>query len=107
MLLCDDGETFALELRNLVDDVASWQTCTGCFTCVICDGDVNGDGQVTPQDAMLDFECFLGKRQCTSTEQSHGDITRDGRLTPGDALCIFNEFLGKPPTPDCLCFLEP
>lgn len=107
VIACEVGEQFALPLQDLVDDVATWDTCAGCVTCGCpCDGDVDASGQTTPGDALLAFQCFLEVRECNLCEQSHGDITTDDRLPPGDALCIFREFLDLPPTEDCPCFLE-
>ncbi len=65
-------------------------------------GDANCDGSITPGDALLAFNFFLG----TSTPQTQpcdqrcaSDADRSGSITPGDALCIFNKFLG---TGDCI-----
>lgn len=79
----------------------------GLPTPCAADGDVNGDGQVSPEDALIVFQCFLGVRACSPEETRRGDITQDGQLSPADALCIFRQFLGLPPTADCVCFLEP
>lgn len=107
VLTCEEGEQFALPLQHFVDDVATWDTCNGCFTCGCpCDGDVDENNQVTPGDALIIFQCFLEIRECNPCEQDHGDITQDARLTPGDALCDFRQFLELPPTEDCVCFLE-
>ena len=58
-------------------------------------GDINGDGQVTPGDALLAFEFFLGREIPTSEQFEAADMNKDGRITPGDALAIFEIFLGK------------
>lgn len=112
VLTCIEEEEMALPLQSLVDDVTTWGTCSGCFTCndTPCDGDVNGDGSITPGDALLDFQCFLGTPECTPEilvrALVHGDITQNGSITPADALCEFRQFLGLPPEQDCLCFIE-
>jgi hypothetical protein len=103
---CEDGQICHLPLQNLVDDVKYWQTCQGCVECVLCTGDVNEDGEVTPGDAQTTFDCYLGKRVCSGREQAIGDITEDQQLSPADSLCIANAFLGRDPEPECLCYLQ-
>ncbi len=68
-------------------------------TCVR--GDVNCRDGVTPGDALLAFNIFLGVN--VSGEIPAGcnigncaaDWDRNGSVTPGDALCIFSAFLGQ------------
>jgi hypothetical protein len=61
-----------------------------------CTCDVNGDGTITPQDALCVFQKYLGicPTSCGPCEAICGDINGDGSTTPGDALCIFQEYLG-------------
>jgi len=56
-----------------------------------CTGDLNGDGSITPQDALAAFRCYLGADICSDCS----DINRDGSVTPQDALCLFKKFLGQ------------
>jgi len=61
--------------------------------CDCLPGDVNGDGAVTPGDALCVFwRSILGHWQdeCEpSAAQQTADVNGDGQITPGDALCIF------------------
>ncbi|MCL6584149.1 MAG: carbonic anhydrase [bacterium] len=56
-----------------------------------CDGDLNGDGEITPQDALLVFLCYLERGACSAC----ADVNHDGEITPQDALCLFSKFLGR------------
>ena len=60
-------------------------------------GDVNGDGHITPADALMAFRYFLGLIPLDMQQQHRADISRDGRITPADALCIFQTFLQLSP----------
>ncbi|MEW6379559.1 MAG: dockerin type I domain-containing protein, partial [bacterium] len=57
-----------------------------------CDGDVNGDGALTPADALMVFRCYLESGACSGC----ADVNHDGQITPQDALCLFNRFLEQP-----------
>lgn len=89
-----------LELVELKDDIGGWPVSGACFlvNCA-CTGDVNGDGEITPMDALCAFEAYL--LICPTScgipcEDVCGDVTRDGEITPADALCIFQEYLQLP-----------
>ncbi|MEW6380664.1 MAG: dockerin type I domain-containing protein [bacterium] len=56
-------------------------------------GDVNGDGFITPRDALLAFKCYLGTGPCLECS----DVHRDGRITPEDAQCIFLRYMRSNP----------
>lgn len=60
------------------------------------DGDVNQDGEITPQDALMAFEYYLGISILDDCRQAHAEVTLDGEITPKDALCIFQKYLGIP-----------
>ena len=64
------------------------------FTPEFSQGDVNMDGGVTPEDARLAFEFYLGRETLTEDQINLADINGDGKITPGDALEIFRIFLG-------------
>ncbi len=84
-------------LQELKDDIASWSATHGCFDCSFtCD--VNGDGEVTPQDALCAFQKYLGicPTACGPCQDIFCDVTGDNDCTPGDALEIFREYLGLP-----------
>lgn len=57
-------------------------------------GDVNRDGNITPGDALLAFNYYLGLATLTPTQVVLADHNSDESVTPGDALLIFNEYLG-------------
>jgi len=64
-------------------------------------GDCNCDGNVTPGDALLAFNLFLGINPAgtvcggnISCIRWSADSNADNNVTPGDALVIFNAFLG-------------
>lgn len=64
------------------------------------DGDLNGDSQVTPADALRTFRHFLGIANpplpaCERVRANVLNPTTSG-ITPADALCIFRFFLGVP-----------
>lgn len=82
-----------LGLDNLIDDLVLFSPSGGCF-CFgrSCTGDQNGDGNITPQDALLVFRCYLGLIQCPEC----ADVDGNGSVTPADALCLFKRYLGQP-----------
>jgi hypothetical protein len=92
-----------LHLRNLVDHIAPFMTSDGCIT-TGCphDGKVTiGDDLVTPADALLAFQFFLGQIELTDCQQDHADVEvpvldPGSMVTPADALCIFKKFLQQP-----------
>ncbi|MEW6405127.1 MAG: dockerin type I domain-containing protein, partial [Chloroflexota bacterium] len=69
------------------DNDCDGQVDEGC-----CTGDMNGDGTITPVDALLVFRCYLGMTACPAC----ADVNRDGAVTPVDALCLFRKYLGQP-----------
>jgi hypothetical protein len=98
VISCDQGRIYPLgELRALVDDLAGWTASGACFQCG-CSCDVNGDGEVTPVDALCAFQKYLGicPTSCGLCEEICCDVTVDDDCTPADALEIFKEYLGLP-----------
>ncbi|MEW6381951.1 MAG: GEGP motif-containing diheme protein [bacterium] len=57
-----------------------------------CSGDLNADGSISPQDALIAFRCYLGLVPCPEC----ADVNGDGTVTPVDALCLFHKYLGQP-----------
>lgn len=102
---CEIGDTSQLFIMELVDDVAAWPACPGTFTfgCAHC-GDVNEDGEITPDDAMQGFEYFLERIVLTGCALEQCDINNDSACTPSDHLEIFKEFLGQPNNIDPACW---
>jgi len=66
-------------------------------TYVICPKtyDVNLDGSVTPGDALMAFQHYLGIITISDPcSLLRADANDDGSITPGDALIIFQDYLG-------------
>ncbi|MEW6382014.1 MAG: hypothetical protein AB1611_20760 [bacterium] len=59
---------------------------------VECNGDLNQDGGITPQDALIVFRCYFNLGPCSVCT----DVNQDSVITPADALCLFKRFLGLP-----------
>ncbi|MBX3729029.1 MAG: hypothetical protein KF858_07570, partial [Candidatus Sumerlaeia bacterium] len=62
-------------------------------------GDVNGDGLVTPADAMLAFECWMNGVCATGTNPLAANVCDPATtgITPADAQAIFDVYLGIVP----------
>ena len=80
-------------LQNLIDDLTGWTTTSGCLT--RADGDVNGDGDLTPLDALCalekaSLECDTSCGPCESTPC---DVNMDCDCTASDSVCILNKYL--------------
>ena len=57
-------------------------------------GDINGDGLVTPEDAMLLLQMYVGLIPWTSRALLYGDINGDGVVDPTDAALILRLVVG-------------
>ena len=73
-------------------------------------GDVNGDLNLSPQDAQQAFDIFLGRiADPTEAQRENADVNNDGiksnpMVTPMDAHSIFKKYLGQEELPgDCSC----
>ncbi|MEE4312427.1 MAG: cohesin domain-containing protein, partial [candidate division KSB1 bacterium] len=107
---CITGETCALFISNLTDDLSDMNICNGTFECGMpcLLGDVNDDGAITPGDALCAFQIYLGggtpPPSCDNPcalAAADVNCTPNG-ITPGDALYIFQAYLaGKTPPLDC------
>lgn len=109
------GGPSPIRIVNLSDDVEGFANCCNLVRGVQCvsNGDVNGDGALTPGDALCAFESFLRggslSEECDvenfECELVASDVNCDGTTTPGDALAIFERFLqGLAPE---ACFARP
>ncbi|MEW5802863.1 MAG: cohesin domain-containing protein, partial [bacterium] len=87
-----EGGCYPLMLENLTDDLAQFFPTPGCICINSCNGDLNGDGKITPKDALIAFQCYLGSGPCDDCT----DVNGDGKTTPSDALCLFKKYLGQP-----------
>ncbi|MEW6380700.1 MAG: polysaccharide deacetylase family protein [bacterium] len=67
-------------------------------------GDLNGDSQVTPEDALIAFRCYLALGSCPHW----ADVNQDSQITPADALCLFRKYLGLTSCLDWikLCYID-
>jgi len=64
-------------------------------------GDVNGDGQILPNDALLTLQIFVGSLDPTEQQKLAADMNDDGSVLPNDALAILQEFV-SPGAPSLL-----
>lgn len=62
-----------------------------CFN----DGDVNNSGTLTPEDAQLAFQYYLGNFPSTPLHHDFcsSDCNGDGAVTPADSHCILDHYL--------------
>jgi hypothetical protein len=51
-------------------------------------GDVNRDGSVTQEDAVLAYQFFVGREPLSASQQKAADVDGDGRVGPADVLLI-------------------
>jgi len=56
---------------------------------------VNGDGQVTAQDASLVLQAVAGKIVLSSSQMSIADVNGDTSITAQDASLILQKVAGK------------
>jgi len=81
---------YPVTLEALVDDISQWSASGGCVKVAPpCNGDLNGDGNVTPVDALIAFRCYMNSGPCSVC----CDVSGDGVVTAADALCIFRRYM--------------
>jgi hypothetical protein len=101
----DEETKIQLKIENYADGISSFlpHPCTADYTFMPCPrlGDVNGDGEITPADALEAFEIFLAKIVPSFCQETTSDANCDGSTTPGDAQDIFDHYLGKKILPKC------
>ena len=51
--------------------------------------DVDGDGEVTPMDAVLAYAIANGEQEATAEQLTAADVDGDGEITPLDAVLIY------------------
>jgi PKD repeat protein len=92
----DDSSIFS-SAATLTMDKNKSLSATFCTKC----GDVNGDLKITPGDAQLAFDIYLGRiANPTWCELENADVNCSGtklspKVTPADAQMIFHKFLRK------------
>ncbi len=91
---CND--VYQLGLQNLIDDFSGWSASPGIFDCERCSCDVNGDGNITPQDGLCAFQNYLKicPTDCGACETICCDVTQDDNCTPKDSLEIYKKYAG-------------
>ena len=57
-------------------------------------GDINGDGQITPEDAMLLLQMYVGLIPWTAHALTFGDVNGDGVIDTTDAAIILRMVVG-------------
>ncbi|MEW5802125.1 MAG: DUF333 domain-containing protein [bacterium] len=88
-----ESRCYTLQLENLRGSLASFSSSPGCICIAHCqEGDLNADGKLTPEDALIAFRCYLKLGSCSDC----ADVNQDGSVTPADALCIFKSYLTMP-----------
>ncbi|MGA1869835.1 MAG: leucine-rich repeat domain-containing protein [bacterium] len=87
-----DTTCYPLQFESQLDDISDFSSTGGCFCVHSSDGDINGDGSITPQDALLIFQCYLGSGACPYG----ADVNQDGLIVPSDSLCVFKKYLKLP-----------
>ena len=95
---CEEaGMPSMMWLSDLKDHFDDWTTSIGCFTCAF-NGDLSGEGKITPIDALCALQTYLGicPTNCGECDAMSCDVNMDGQCTPSDALCIFKAYLGMP-----------
>jgi VCBS repeat-containing protein len=60
-------------------------------------GDLNGDGIITPADALLIYQATSGKVTLTTEQMKLLDINGDGKITNADASELMANYVGKKP----------
>ncbi|MGD9347887.1 MAG: hypothetical protein PVH84_18635, partial [Candidatus Aminicenantes bacterium] len=77
--------------------------CSVTFTYKPCSvlGDVDDNGNITPGDAQMAFEIFLGRITPDICQEMTSDANCSDVTTPGDSQQIFEHFLGRRVLPPC------
>ena len=81
------GDAFTADSTNINNGypVLTWQVPTPQIVL----GDVDGDGEVTPMDAVLAYAIANGEQEATAEQLTAADVDGDGEITPLDAVLIY------------------
>ena len=58
-------------------------------------GDVDGDGKITANDALVTLQSTVGLRELTEEQKAAADTDGDGTVTANDALSILQKSVGQ------------
>ena len=58
-------------------------------------GDINGNGEITADDALLALQMTVGKFQPTEEQAKAANVDGEGEVTATDALLILQYAVGK------------
>jgi outer membrane protein assembly factor BamB len=89
---------YSVQLENLGNDLADFPKSGGVLNVLICNGDLNGDGEVSVTDAALVLDCYLERGPYFASGQCSecADVDQDGTIGMNDAKCLFNKTLELP-----------
>lgn len=88
----EPGTIVTITPTNAVDDISGVDLTSGSFK-LVCPGDVDGSGLLTPQDALWTFYYYLSVYDLEEDEAKVGDVNNDGITDVSDALEIMNRYI--------------
>ncbi|MEZ0329838.1 MAG: cohesin domain-containing protein [Dissulfuribacterales bacterium] len=86
------GTIASVTPSNAVDDIAGVPLTAGNFK-LVCPGDVDGSGLLTPQDALWTFYYFLNLYSLQDDEAKVADVDNNGVVNLTDAVEIMNRYV--------------
>lgn len=86
------GTVASVTPSNAVDDIAGVPLTAGNFK-LVCPGDVDGSGLLTPQDALWTFYYFLNLYSLQDDEAKVADVDNNGIVNITDAVEIMNRYV--------------
>ena len=94
----DDNPTVYIDNSNTAGvalDVTQGSTLVRGFLNRGGSGDVDGDGNVDPTDALFILHFYVGDTELTEKQLAAGDVNGDGIITDLDALLIMHKAVGN------------
>ncbi len=86
------GTIASVTPSNAVDDISGVPLTAGNFK-LVCPGDVDGSGLLTPQDALWTFYYFLNLYSLQDDEAKVADVDNNGNVNLTDAVEIMNRYV--------------
>lgn len=86
------GTVATVTPSNAVDDISGVPLTAGNFK-LVCPGDVDGSGLLTPQDALWTFYYFLNLYSLQDDEAKVADVDNNGVVNLTDAVEIMNRYV--------------